>query len=571
MAIKNMLTFAIIGLGNRGSVYADGLKTQKNVKIVSVCDKSRENLLKAKQVYGVEEKNVFSDENEFFKEKRADVLIVATLDGLHKEQSIRGMSLGYDILLEKPMAPTTKDCEDIKAASEKFGRDVVICHNLRYTPFYQKFKTVIASGEIGKVLSVEQSENVAYHHYMCSFIRGKWHRSEDTSSIVLQKCCHDLDIITWFVGDVNDTLQSFGDLRYYIKENAPKNSAKLCVNCKVKNCPYNAYEFYVKAHDSMCVPYGFDYSDENIKKYLSDENNPYGVCVFKSDNDVCDRQTVSIKYDNGVTANLLLHGFANETDRLTYVYGTEGRVYGRFNEGIVNVERFDGKSYSFDVNKEVSSDSHNGGDVKLVCDYVTYKLTGERPLGISRISDSLKSHNLAFEAESVRVNNVKNQKAVATDYGFTLKKGGVFDVGEKFVKEGKVGELQIIAISANVKTNLTEKVASDLCYVLSLAESDLYDYAVSVSEEGYKHGFIDMYFKNGVTLRYAFTSAPIADFTVVRFYGTRGTVFCDTSDNTVSDCISTLFAKETKRLISEKSFCTAENVPDLIKEITEKI
>lgn len=564
-----MLTFSIIGLGNRGSVYADGLKTQKNVKIVSVCDTSPESLLKAKEVYGVEDKNLFSSDEEFFKEKRADVLIIATLDGLHKEQAVKGMSLGYDILLEKPMAPTPEECDEIKAASEKYKRDVVICHNLRYTPFYQKIKTIIADGEIGRVLSVEQSENVAYHHYMCSFIRGKWHRSEETSSIVLQKCCHDLDIITWFIGDVNETLQSLGDLRYYTKSRAPKDAADLCVNCKIKNCPLNAYDFYVKAHESMCVPYGFDYSDENIKKYLSDENNPYGKCAFKSDNDVCDRQTVNIRYDNGVTANLLLHGFANDTDRITCVFGTEGRVYGRFNEGVVHVERFDGKRYDFDVNKEVSADAHNGGDVKLVRDYVTYKLTGDRPLGISRISDSVKSHKLAFEAETVRVKNVKSQKPMSVDGDFTVKTGGAYLKGEEFIKAGKVGELQIIAVSANYTRGGAEKIENDLCYAFSLIKSDLYDYDVSVSGEGYKHGFIDMYFTSGVMLRYAFTAAPISDFTTIRFYGTRGTVFCDTEKGMVSERSTVLFEKETEHKVNGESFCKASRVPGMIKTIAE--
>ncbi len=160
-----MITFAVLGLGNRGSVYSNNIVKHDNAKIVSVCDISPASLKQAKELYGVKDEELFSSEEKFFEKKRAD-------DGLHCRQTVKALSLGYDVLLEKPVAPTMKECDEIYAAAKKFGHDVVVCHNLRYTPFYQKLKTLIADGVIGEVLSVEQAENVAYSHYMCSFIRG---------------------------------------------------------------------------------------------------------------------------------------------------------------------------------------------------------------------------------------------------------------------------------------------------------------------------------------------------------------------------------------------------------------
>ena len=159
-----MITFAVLGLCNRGSVYSNNIVKHDNAKIVSVCDISPASLKQAKELYGVKDEELFSSEEKFFEKKRADVLIVATLDGLHCRQTVKALSLGYDVLLEKPVAPTMKECDEIYASAKKFGHDVVVCHNLRYTPFYQKLKTLIADGVIGEVLSVEQAENVAYSH-----------------------------------------------------------------------------------------------------------------------------------------------------------------------------------------------------------------------------------------------------------------------------------------------------------------------------------------------------------------------------------------------------------------------
>lgn len=131
-----MITFAVLGLGNRGSVYSNNIVKHDNAKIVSVCDISPASLKQAKELYGVKDEELFSSEEKFFEKKRADVLIVATLDGLHCRQTVKALSLGYDVLLEKPVAPTMKECDEIYAAAKKFGRDVVVCHNLRYTPLH---------------------------------------------------------------------------------------------------------------------------------------------------------------------------------------------------------------------------------------------------------------------------------------------------------------------------------------------------------------------------------------------------------------------------------------------------
>lgn len=406
-----MKTVAIIGFGNRGGVYAKNMATNEKVKIVSVCDIKQIELDHAHEEYGVAKENLFLDENEFFKEKRADILFIATMDKQHFRHTMKALDLGYDIVLEKPVSPVYEECKAIAERANQLGKKVVICHNLRYTPFYQRFKKVITEGLIGEVVSMEQSENVGYAHYMTSFIRGIFHNSVETSPILLQKTCHDMDIIYWLLGKKCEQLTSVGKLAYYTEKCAPKDSTPRCSNCPIKGCWHDARVHYTTWPAEL--GYGAPKEKEEILKYL--DTVDYGRCVYHMDNDVCDRQTVNLQFEDGVTANLLLHAFANGTHRITKVYGTEGMVYGRLEEGIVTLERYDGTKTVYDVNKEILDKSgHLGGDAKLVLDVVDYFVEGKLALGLSFVEDSIYSHKLVFEAEKAR------EKGVAVDPGRTI-------------------------------------------------------------------------------------------------------------------------------------------------------
>lgn len=540
-----MITFAVLGLGNRGSVYSNNIIKHKNAKIVSVCDVSPASLKQAAELYGVKEENLFLDDEKFFLKKRADVLIIATLDGLHCSQAVKALSLGYDLLLEKPVAPTMEECNEIYAAAKKYGRDVVVCHNLRYTPFYQKFKTLLKSGVIGDILSVEQAENVAYSHYMCSFIRGKWRSKEETSPIILQKCCHDLDIISWFAEEEDRAEESFGALKYYTHAHKPIGSAERCLDCKYKDCKYNAYEFSVKAPGTLCVPYGFEFTPENIAEFLKPKDNLYGQCVFACPNDVCDRQTVNVKLGDGITANLLMHGFSvYETYRITRVFGTKGKLCGRLEDGKIRLVLFDGTDKIIDVNDEIlDKESHSGGDAKLVADYISYKETGVRPLGISELKDSIQSHRLAFNAEEERLRYPLPEKEAAfsaAEEGKNLPE--IYGAVKKFLAQNGEGGVQTVAMTVNCRAeNLGKKIDEDIAFIKNLVGSEIYKRDDNVSEKCYPHGHIVLFFDNGAIARYTYTSSPLPERTEISAFAPSANIYADSEKNRIVTKIGELF------------------------------
>ena len=549
-----MITFAVLGLGNRGSVYSNNIVKHNNAKIVSVCDISVASLNQAKELYGVKDEDLFNNEEEFFKVKRADVLIIATLDGLHCRQTVKALSLGYDVLLEKPVAPTMRECDEIYAAAVKYGRDVVVCHNLRYTPFYQKLKTLIKSGIIGEVLSVEQAENVAYSHYMCSFIRGKWHSAEETSPIILQKCCHDIDIISWFVERKETYEESFGALKFYTRANKPAGSAERCLDCKYKDCPYNAYEFSVKAPGTLCVPYGFEFTPENIANFLRPADNLYGQCVFACPNDVCDRQTVNIAFDGGVTANLLMHGFSvYETYRVTRVFGTKGKLSGRLEDGTIRLSLFDGTDEIIDVNDEIEDkSSHSGGDAKLVADYISYKETGVRPLGISKLADSLQSHRLAFGAEEKRLEHPLPEKAEKPTENLSSEYAGVYSAVSDFMSKYGDKGVQTVTLTVNCREkDLEKRIESDLAFTTALIGSKVCKVDKNFAGNGYPHGFIAAFYENGALARLSYTCSPLAERTEISAFAPSANVYADSEKNIVVTKTGELFDDDKKTSLTD--------------------
>ena len=144
MEIKKF-SIAIIGCGSRGAeAYGRIMADQKDrFEIAALCDVNEAKLKKYGGIFGVKADALFSREEEFFAAKRADALVIATMDNDHVRQCEKALQLGYDVLLEKPVTGSEAECARLLAAHEKYGGKVVVCHVLRYAPAYVKLKEIL--------------------------------------------------------------------------------------------------------------------------------------------------------------------------------------------------------------------------------------------------------------------------------------------------------------------------------------------------------------------------------------------------------------------------------------------
>jgi predicted dehydrogenase len=364
--------------------------------------------------FGLTEDQCYADWKDILsKPKMADIAIIATVDNMHYEPAMKAIELGYNLLLEKPVANTEKECVEIANAAKKKGVKVLVCHVLRYTPFYKKVKSIVKSGILGEVMSVEQSEAIGDVHFSHSYVRGNWHNTSTSAPMLLAKSCHDLDVIQWLVDKPCTKVSSFGDLTYFTEKNAPEGTPVSCVDgeCPYReNCIYNCHKIYMGEdfpvwRDLFRSIHATkpDFTDEDVIENL--RKTSYGRCVFHSDNDVLDHQVVNMQFEGGATATLTVNAF-NRGGRYTRVYGTKGELYAYFADKEINVRTFaDRRKFTVPV-EETTSESiaggHGGGDAGISFDLYNFLEGNEIKLGASEIGISVYNHLIGFAAEEAR-------------------------------------------------------------------------------------------------------------------------------------------------------------------------
>ena len=406
------LKVILIGAGDRGRIYTN--RMDERFQVVGVAEPVLDLRQYIKEKHGLSDDVCFESWEQILSlPKFADLAVIATMDRMHYEPCMKAIELGYDILLEKPVSPDYNECVAIANAAKKKGTKILVCHVLRYAPFFMKIKEMIDNGMVGKVLSIHHTECVGNVHQSHSFVRGNWGNSDRSSCMILQKCCHDMDIIQWLIDSPCKNVHSFGSLSYFVKENAPKGSPERCdKTCPIYDtCYYNAIKLYVEDENNkwfrMAASKKEDPTNEEVAEGL--RSTQYGKCVYKCDNNVVDHQVVDLEFENGAVASFNMSAF-NEGGRYIRVMGTDGELSGSI--GDMQLDFFDfrtRKKTAIDLENATASNSivggHGGGDQGLLnslYDYITGKCPEE---GLSAIAISVENHLIAFAAEKSRVEN----------------------------------------------------------------------------------------------------------------------------------------------------------------------
>ena len=401
MGTKKLVVF---GLGARGNIYATFAKTYpEKFDLVAIIENDEKRLEYAKMAYpGV---RLFKDYKDFLPEKiDADIVAVATQDEDHKEHAIAMMRAGYDLLLEKPIANNVEDCLAIYRASERYARKVVVCHVLRYTPFYSTVKRIIDNGKLGEVITIHASENVGYYHQAHSFVRGPWRNKAHSSPMILAKCCHDMDILRYLMGEECLSVNSYGNLYYFNTEHAPEGATEYCSDCPHKDCIYKAQTIYTSETGRGFSSYFTtrEKTDENILADLA--KTQYDRCVFGCDNDVVDHQVTIMQFANGKTACHTMTAFSKEIYRDLKVHGTKAELVGIVEKNEIEIRYFGGVVEKISVDISAANiGGHMGGDYFMM-NSLYNALNGEVAEGITYLDVSIESHLMSFAAEKSRIN-----------------------------------------------------------------------------------------------------------------------------------------------------------------------
>ena len=401
----------LIGAGLRGKAYTDIMAKEHpdTFEVVAVAEPVKDRRDYIKNKHSLPDNMCFESwEPLLSMPKLGDVAIISTQDRDHFAPAMAAIEKGYNLLLEKPIAPTPEECVQVAEAARRKGVFVIVCHVLRFTDFFIAIKRIIDSGEIGRVMNVQHTEGVGNVHQSHSFVRGNWAKTDESAMMLLAKSCHDMDILAWLLGKKCKKVQSFGSLSYFREENAPEGAPERCMDgCPVGDtCPYNAEKLYLKSKSRWfrCAATKLiEPTDADVEESL--RKTDYGRCAFRCKNDVVDHQIVNMEFEDDICVAFTMSAF-NRGGRVLRIMGTKGEIQAKMDgKEIYVIDLATGEKRLYDIYSDSGESivgGHGGGDNGII-GALADLLHGKRWDSICDIGESAHNHIIAFAAESSRL------------------------------------------------------------------------------------------------------------------------------------------------------------------------
>ncbi|WP_050761550.1 Gfo/Idh/MocA family protein [Beutenbergia cavernae] len=442
------MTLSVIGAGHRGGdAYGDYcLRHPEHARVVAVAEPDDRRRAEFADLHGIPAERQYATWEELLAAGRlSDGLVVSSPDLVRQGPVVGGARLGYGLLVEKPFAPDEAQLDAMVAEIARTDALVGVAHVLRYTSFYATLKELVEQGTIGRLVHLDQTEDIGYWHFAHSYVRGSWRKAADATPMLLAKSCHDLDIITWLVGLDCTHVESTGSLTHFRPEQAPDGAPERCTDgCPAAStCPFYAPRLYLdRLADHHQLPVTAVTREPGRAARLEAlRSGPYGRCVYRSDNDVVDHQTVTLTFAGGVLATLRTAAFTASNTRTIRLLGSHGEISGRLDTGEIEVRRFlpapgqeigtwhpwdrdalgrsgprDDETWTVNAGPvddpdlegrpgRRASDGHAGGDDGLMREFVERLRLRREGAAVSmptHVRDAERSHRIAFAAERSR-------------------------------------------------------------------------------------------------------------------------------------------------------------------------
>lgn len=219
---KKRIDVAVIAAGARSRYVVGNLlrDSERNVHVAAVYDPDRSEMEYFCNQLGLPDTKRCSSAEEAIRCPGVEWVMVFSPNALHKEHILSAFAAGKHVFSEKPLATTIDDCREIYDAHRRSGKLFATGFVLRYAPIYRKAKEILDSKRLGRIMTIEANENIAPAHG--GYIVCNWRRHSSVAGPhILEKCCHDLDLINWFCGSLPSMVVSFGKQDFFIPENRP--------------------------------------------------------------------------------------------------------------------------------------------------------------------------------------------------------------------------------------------------------------------------------------------------------------------------------------------------------------
>ncbi len=374
----------IIGCGKRirgvvGRIPGIG----EDIEVTALMDVSAESI-QATQEKVAPNAKIYEDYHQLVRDPSVDWVFIGSFNALHRVHAVAALEAGKHVFCEKPLATNLEDALAMRDAWRASGKLFAMGFVLRYSAHYQAIRDLVARGELGRIVSMEFNETLHFEHG--SFIHRNWRRlTKWAGSHILEKCCHDVDLVNWIVDSLPRRVAGFGGLNFLVPEN--------------------------KSYIEKLGP-----NPKTGKPAFSNMGAPSELDSFSADKDILDNQVAILEFANGVRASFHTNCCTNLPERRMYICGTEGTLRADVLSGQIEYKRIGHEEALIPV--ETGARGGHGGADSILCNSLRDSLLeGTPPLATP--DDGLKAAIACFGVDRA------TEKGQVVDLSAMWKQAGI--------------------------------------------------------------------------------------------------------------------------------------------------
>ncbi len=325
-----------------------------------------------------------------FPKEVADTVVIVTPNDTHAELLRLSLEAGRHVMLEKPAAASQSGLEKIaRVHAEHPDLVVQLGFVLRFSEYFRKVKEIIDSGDLGQLVLIQMNEWLDFQHSGGAYRRGWRRKQAATGGFLNEKCSHDLDLMCMFKDGQSEPVSVYSVAGTQMFSRT--GTAEYCSACDDRSCPFRS-----PGQQPPQLRFQLYYDEKAMDR-----------CVFRSDADIFNIQSVTTRFADGTQGILTLVPYSARPGRSLVIHGTDG--YLEMNEGelkVANYRRSGMELHPVSFTGE-NYDGHGGGDGSILPELFECIRTGSRPS--ATVYDGLRASAIAFAAdESARTNTAIN-------------------------------------------------------------------------------------------------------------------------------------------------------------------
>lgn len=322
------MKYALIGCGRISTNHIKAAVNNK-LEIAAVCDildERMEELLSKHDLQNDESIKRYNDYKVMVEEVKPELVSIATESGSHAEIALYLIDKGINVIIEKPMAMSIKDADEIIKRSEEKGVKVSACHQNRFNIAVQEMRKALESGRFGKLShgSIHVRWNRNKNYYEQAPWRGTW---KEDGGALMNQCIHGIDLLRWMMGD--EIEEVYGVTKQQFHDYLEAEDVGMAV-VKFKNGAVGTIEGTTNVYPKNLEETLYLFGEKGTVKLGGKSTNNIDVWDFADETDEdnknkgLEEQTSNV-YGNGHTSLFRDVIEAIEQDRKPYVDAVAGR------------------------------------------------------------------------------------------------------------------------------------------------------------------------------------------------------------------------------------------------------